>query len=95
MRRDFIFSCPYFGGYQVQLEVTPLVDDLPGLVQRCLDDLQRQLTRLRLEALVALSKERTYHIHSHTLDALCQTPGPIYVCPCHSASGNAANPCAQ
>ncbi len=84
MNKEFIFSCPLFGGYRTTLTVVPGVEDLEGLVQRCKEDLRRQLTHLRLEALVATLQERTYHIHSHTLLSLFTTAGPVYVCTCRS-----------
>lgn len=81
MIREFILSCPVFGGYRSFQNVSSH-DSLEGLVRRCIKELKLLLQQNRLDSLVDQLNAKRYHIHDRTIESLLTTDAPVYVCDC-------------
>ena len=81
MFREFILSCPVFGGYRSLQNVFPN-DSLDGLVQRCIAELKLTLQQHHLDNLVDQLNAKRYHIHDRTIVSLLTTDAPVYICSC-------------
>jgi hypothetical protein len=81
MIREFILSCPVFGGYR-SLQNVSSHDSLEGLVRRCIAELKLVLQQHHLDFLVDQLNAKRYHIHDRTIESLLVTDAPVYVCDC-------------
>jgi hypothetical protein len=84
MIREFIFSCPLFGGFRCFLNVTSH-STLTDLVRQCVEQLTLMLAYNRLEMLLSQLKTKKYHIHDDmSIETIMTSDAVIYVCDCLS-----------
>lgn len=81
MIREFIFSCPLFGGYRSFQNISSH-DSLDGVVRQCVSELRLLLQQHRLVSLVDQLNAKRYHIHDRTLESLLTIDMPVYICDC-------------
>lgn len=83
MIKEFIFSCPLFGGFRCFLNVTSH-STVTDLVRQCVEKLTFMLNYNRLEMLLAQLKVKKYHIHDISIETILASDSLVYVCDCSS-----------
>ena len=81
MIKEFIFSCPLFGGFRCFLNVTSH-SNTTDLARQCVEQLMLMLAYHRLEMLLAQLKTKKYHIHDISIETILSTDASVYVCDC-------------
>lgn len=81
MIKEFIFSCPLFGGFRCFLNVTPHSTTI-DLARQCVEQLTLMLAYHRFEMLLAQLKTKKYHIHDISIETILSTDASVYVCDC-------------
>jgi hypothetical protein len=81
MWKEFVFSCPVFGGFRVILNVTQS-STLKTLVSQGVAELKSVLKHHNLNHLLDLVATKHYHIHSHTLSDILTQDTTVYICDC-------------
>jgi hypothetical protein len=87
MLKEFIFSCPLFGGFRCICNVQTY-STLGGLVLQCVKELRLVLQQHNLNHLLDQLKAKTYHIHDQTIDSLLTTDSVVYICDCGPTTHN-------
>jgi hypothetical protein len=83
MIKEFIFSCPLFGGFRCFLNVTSH-STVTELVRQCVEKLASMLDYNRLEMLLDQLKTKKYHIHDISIETILTSDTVVYVCDCIS-----------
>ena len=79
--RTFIFSCDYFGGYTVKLDMD-MVNGKSDIIICCVIELNKKLEELNLHALKEKLKvlKWKYHIHDVEFGTILVEDKEYYIC---------------
>ncbi len=79
--RTFIFSCDYFGGYTVKLDMD-LVNRKSDIIICCVVELEKKLKELNLQSLLRElgPLKHRYHIHDVEFGTILVEDNEYYIC---------------